>query len=94
MGLFDLFKAKKGDDDSRAARDASKWESKAIDRREQPGVRGEAIENLARMGTPEAAAILLRRFTFNRTKHTTKTLSHGLNDAVVTGVFHDSDRFI
>ncbi len=65
MGLFDLFKAKKGDDDSRAARDASKWESKAIDRREQPGVRGEAIENLARMGTPEAAAILLRRFTFN-----------------------------
>ena len=66
MGLFDLFKGKKGDvDDSRAARDASKWESKAVDKREQPGIRGEAIEHLAKMGTPEAAAILLRRFTFN-----------------------------
>ncbi len=65
MGLFDLFKGKKGAADaSQAARDASKWENKATDRREQPGIRGEAIEHLAKMGTPEAAAILLRRFTF------------------------------
>lgn len=66
MGLFDLFKGKKGEGDpSQAARDASKWESKATDKREQPGIRGEAIEHLAKMGTPEAAAILLRRFTFS-----------------------------
>ena len=65
LGLFDLFKGKKSDGDpSTAARDAKKWADKATDKREQPGVRGEAIEVLAKMGTAEAAAILLRRFTF------------------------------
>lgn len=65
MGLFDLFKGKKGADESQAARDANKWADKATDKREQPGIRGEAIEALAKMGTPEAAAVLLRRFTFS-----------------------------
>lgn len=66
MGLFDLFKGKKSDGDtSLAARDANKWADKATDKREQPGIRGEAIEELAKMGTAEAAAVLLRRFTFS-----------------------------
>lgn len=67
MGLFDLFKGKKSDDGdtSMSARDAKKWADKATDKREQPGIRGEAIEELAKMGTPEAAAILLRRLTFS-----------------------------
>lgn len=66
MGLFDLFRGKKSNgDSSQSARDANRWADRATDKRAQPGDRGQAIEELAKMGTPEAAAILLRRFTFS-----------------------------
>jgi HEAT repeat protein len=67
MGLFDLFKGggakgeKKGDKKSNAA---AKWAERAGDKRAQNYDRQEAIQALAEMGTPEAAAALLKRFTF------------------------------
>jgi HEAT repeat protein len=73
MGLFDLFKsggnAKKARDGegkgTEAATAAAKWAEKAGDKRAQNYDRQEAIAELAEMGTPEAAAALLKRFTFN-----------------------------
>ncbi len=72
MGLFDLFKnggKKSRDGDAgktttAAATAAAKWAEKAADRRAQNYDRQEAIAELAEMATPEAAAALLRRFTF------------------------------
>lgn len=73
MGLFDIFKgggAKTGDgkkkkgDTSAAAHAAAKWAERAADKRAQNYDRQEAIAALADMKTPEAAAALLKRFTF------------------------------
>jgi len=74
MGLFDLFKGggSKGsgkpqptEKPTSAAAAAAKWAEKAGDKRAQNYDRQEAIANLAEMGTAEAAAALLKRFTFN-----------------------------
>ncbi len=72
MGLFDLFKggsSKSGkvsptEKPSSAAAAAAKWAEKAGDKRAQNYDRQEAIATLAEMGTAEAAAALLKRFTF------------------------------
>ncbi len=73
MGLFDIFKggSKSGGKTSRdgakpssAAAAAAKWAEKAGDRRAQNYDRQEALAALAEMGTAEAAAALLKRFTF------------------------------
>jgi hypothetical protein len=64
MGLFDLFKGRAGGDDKPKASPAAKWANVAADRRAQNYDRQEAIQQLAAMGTADAAAALLRRFTF------------------------------
>lgn len=67
MGFFDLFKGKKDDkkgDVSADAKAAAKWAEKAADKRAQDYDRQEALSALAEMGTPEAAAALLKRFNF------------------------------
>jgi hypothetical protein len=64
MGLFDLFKGKAGGDEKPKASPAAKWANVAADRRAQNYDRQEAIQQLAAMGTADAAAALLRRFTF------------------------------
>jgi hypothetical protein len=71
MGLFDLFKgggtkSGKASDEkpSSAAAAAAKWAEKAGDKRAQNYDRQEALASLAEMGTAEAAAALLKRFTF------------------------------
>src|ERR1039458_10087550 len=71
MGLFDLFKgggkkAQGGDGvKGSAASAAAKWAEKAADKRAQNYDRQEALAELSEMGTAEAAAALLKRFTFN-----------------------------
>lgn len=71
MGLFDLFKsggkkASGGDGvKGSAASAAAKWAEKAADKRAQNYDRQEALAELSEMGTAEAAAALLKRFTFN-----------------------------
>jgi HEAT repeat protein len=63
MGLFDLFRGgKKGEE--KKSNPAAKWAERAADKRAQNYDRQEAIQALAEMGTPEAAAALLKRFTF------------------------------
>ena len=69
MGLFDIFKgggkaSRDGVKPSTAATAAAKWAEKAGDKRAQNYDRQEALAALAEMGTAEAAAALLRRFTF------------------------------
>jgi HEAT repeat protein len=71
MGLFDLFKGgnrpgapRVTDKPTSAAVAAAKWAEKAGDKRAQNYDRQEALSALAEMGTAEAAAALLRRFTF------------------------------
>jgi len=70
MGLFDLFRnggKKAGEPEATkrgGAAAAAKWAEKAADKRAQNYDRQEAIAELAEMGTPEAAAALLKRFTF------------------------------
>jgi hypothetical protein len=66
MGLFDLFKggAKAGGEDKPKANAAAKWANVAGDKRAQNYDRQEAIQQLATMGTADAVAALLRRFTF------------------------------
>jgi hypothetical protein len=72
MGLFDIFKggakggktSRDGGKPSSAATAAAKWAEKAGDKRAQNYDRQEALANLAEMGTAEAAAALLKRFTF------------------------------
>ena len=66
MGLFDLFKSGgKGAPEEGPGKAAAKWAEKAGDKRAQNYDRQEAIAELAEMGTPEAAAALLKRFTFH-----------------------------
>ena len=65
MGLFDLFKgAKVAGEDKPKASAAAKWANVAADKRAQNYDRQEAITQLAAMGTADAAAALLKRFTF------------------------------
>lgn len=65
MGFFDLFKGPKASlDDKPKASPAAKWANVAADKRAQNYDRQEAIQQLASMGTADAAAALLRRFTF------------------------------
>lgn len=59
MGLFDIFKGKK-----EGASSADKWAERAGDKRAQAYDRQEALNELANLGTKEAAAALLKRFTF------------------------------
>jgi hypothetical protein len=68
MGLFDRFRGDK--DGAKAsvvpsASPAAKWADKAGDKRAQNYDRQEAIQKLAEMHTADAAAALLRRFTFH-----------------------------
>jgi HEAT repeat protein len=68
MGLFDLFKSKgKTEQPGMPAVDknVARLGKIAADKHAQNYDRIEAIENLARLGTGEAAAALLRRFTFH-----------------------------
>jgi hypothetical protein len=72
MGLFDLFKSGGGkgakapltEKPTSAATAAAKWAEKAGDKRAQNYDRQEALAALSEMGTAEAAAALLKRFTF------------------------------
>jgi HEAT repeat protein len=64
MGLFDRFKGGKADKPSAKANPASKWADR-VEKRVQNYDRQEAIQALADMGTPEAAEVLLKRFTFH-----------------------------
>jgi len=70
MGLFDLFKSKSdkgaGDKPQKSkSNPADKWAEKAGDKRAQNYDRQEALAALAEMRTPEAAAALMKRFTFH-----------------------------
>jgi hypothetical protein len=63
MGLFDLFKG--GDAGARPKGNAaSKWADR-VDKRAQNYDRQEAIQALAELGTADAVAALMRRFTFH-----------------------------
>jgi HEAT repeat protein len=61
MGLFDRFKSAAPD---KKASPAAKWADR-VEKRAQNYDRQEAIAALSDMGTPEAVAILLKRFTFH-----------------------------
>jgi hypothetical protein len=61
MGLFDIFKKKNGD---RKSSPAAKWAEAAGSKRAQAYDRQEAIQELAKLGTADAAEALLKRFTF------------------------------
>jgi HEAT repeat protein len=63
MGLFDLFK-KKGSGDGKKSSPAAKWAEAAGNKRAQTYDRQEALQELAAMGTADAAEALLKRFTF------------------------------
>lgn len=69
MGLFDFFKGKPagkagGSDRPKADKNVSRY-AEAISKKAQNFDRQEAIDNLAKLGTPEAAAALLKRYTFS-----------------------------
>ncbi|MCL2726032.1 MAG: HEAT repeat domain-containing protein [Polyangiaceae bacterium] len=65
MGLFNLFKSKSGvGGEKRANSAASKWADTAGNKRAQAYDRQEAIAELCKMGTAEAAEGLMRRFSF------------------------------
>ena len=67
MGLFDLFKGGGGNGkkkDRAKGNPADKWADR-MDKRTQNYDRQEAIQALSEMGTPEAVAVLLKRFTFH-----------------------------
>jgi hypothetical protein len=66
MGLFDLFKGGKGGDKDERSKSspAAKWANTAADKRAQNYDRQEAIQALAALGSADAAAALLKRFTF------------------------------
>ncbi len=63
MGLFDFFKSKT-DEPVKKVGGTSKWAGRANDKRAQAYDRTEALQNLADLGTVEAAEALLKRFTF------------------------------
>jgi hypothetical protein len=67
MGLFDFFKGNGGGHkkDKAKASPADKWADRAGDKRAQNYDRQEALHALAEMRTADAAAALMKRFTFN-----------------------------
>jgi hypothetical protein len=69
MGLFDIFKSKSKAEPPRGApvgdKNVARLAKVAADKHAQNYDRIEAIENLARLANGEAAAALLRRFTFH-----------------------------
>jgi HEAT repeat protein len=69
MGFFDLFKGGSNGGEKKKASSgeaaAAKWADTAGNKRAQNYDRQEAIVALAEMKTPEAAAALMKRFTFN-----------------------------
>ncbi len=67
MGLFDLFKSKSKDTsagEKKKPSAAAKWAETCGSKRAQPYDRQEAIQELSRLKTAEAAEALLKRFTF------------------------------
>ena len=65
MGLFDLFKSKSGGSgEKRVSSAASKWAEVVGNKRAQTYDRQEAIAELCKLKTAEAAEGLLRRFSF------------------------------
>lgn len=68
MGLFDLFRgsSKSSDErkEARASKEVAKWAERAADKRAQNYDRQEALSALADMGSGDAAAALLKRFSF------------------------------
>lgn len=66
MGLFDIFKGKGKEQAGAAPADKSvaKFARTACDKLAQNYDRLEALQALAKLGTPEAAAVLLKRFSF------------------------------
>lgn len=65
MGLFDIFKGgSKGEDRPKKSNAAAKYAEAASSKRAQPYDRQEALQELSKLGTPEAAEALLRRFNF------------------------------
>jgi HEAT repeat protein len=65
MGLFDLFKGKSKDGgEKKKASPAAKWAEAAGSKRAQAYDRQEAIQELSKLGTADAAEALLKRFTF------------------------------
>jgi hypothetical protein len=66
MGLFDIFKSSsKGEDRPKKSNPAAKWAEAAGSKRAQPYDRQEALQELAKLATPEAVEALLKRFTFS-----------------------------
>ena len=75
MGLFDFFKGKSGKDNksdssdnkkegSKKSNPAAKWAEAAASKRAQAPDRQEALQQLAKLKSAEAAEALLKRFTF------------------------------
>jgi HEAT repeat protein len=64
MGLFDLFKGSKSKDGEKKSNPAAKWAEPVGSKRAQAYDRQEAIQELSRLASPEAAEALLKRFTF------------------------------
>lgn len=64
MGLFDLFKSKGKDGETRKASPAAKWAEAAGSKRAQAYDRQDAIQELSKLGTADAVVALLKRFTF------------------------------
>lgn len=62
MGFFDFFKKKDGAGGKSNA--ADKWAGAATDKRAQAYDRQEALTELIKLATPEAVAVLMKRFTF------------------------------
>lgn len=64
MGLFDIFKGKAKSGEGERSNPAAKYAEAASSKRAQAYDRQEALSSLARLKSPEAAAVLLKRFTF------------------------------
>ena len=65
MGLFDLFKSKGKDGEKKKSSPAAKYAEAAGSKRAQAYDRQEAIQELSKLASADAAEALLRRFTFN-----------------------------
>ncbi len=65
MGLFDIFKGKdKGQAGPQLDKSVARFARPACDKLAQNYDRVEALQGLAKLATPEAAAVLLKRFSF------------------------------
>ena len=64
MGLFDLFKSKDGGGEKKKPGAVAKWAEAAGSKRAQVYDRQEAIQELSKIATADAAEALLKRFTF------------------------------